>query len=117
MLAVISRCKDVAAFKAAAKQQQRSFNQTNCILELLFPTACRAKAGFKDTAGFKATAKKQLAPLRAAVAKIAALSVTVGRTMSALWTSSMTAAFGGAGAAGVNRRASALHVGSPMMTG
>jgi hypothetical protein len=78
---------------------------------------CRAKAGFKDTAGFKATAKKQLAPLRAAVAKIAALSVTVGRTMSALWTSSISAAFGGGGGGLANRRASVLGVGSPMMTG
>jgi hypothetical protein len=45
-------------------------------------SACRAKAGFKDTAGFKATAKKQLAPLRAAVAKLAALTITALRICS-----------------------------------
>jgi hypothetical protein len=89
------------------------------LFAILFP-ARRAKAGFKDTAGFKATTKKPLAPLRAAVAKIAALSVTVGRTMSALWTSSITAAFGGGGGAAggvANRRASVLGLESPMVTG
>lgn len=80
--------------------------------------ACRAKAGFKDTAGFKATSKKPLAPLRAAVAKIAAMSITVGRTMSALWTSSISAAFGHGGAGGLgNRRASVLASGAPVVVG
>jgi hypothetical protein len=37
---------------------------------------CRSKVGFKDTAAFKATAKK-LAPVKAAVMRAARVTVTV----------------------------------------
>eukprot|EP00878_Enallax_costatus_P044617 GHUV01053306.1.p2 GENE.GHUV01053306.1~~GHUV01053306.1.p2 ORF type:complete len:203 (+),score=54.94 GHUV01053306.1:406-1014(+) len=47
--------------------------------------------GFKEKAGFKATVKKVAPIVKAVVAKVAEMSMTVGRALSSAWNASMTA--------------------------